>query len=202
MTENMTDDTAYPCRGLKKGGTMKYLLLAYTKQADWDAVDVTSPEFQAMCAFYENLSKELTSSGELIATEGLAHPALTKVVRRQDGSPVASDGPYAEFKEVLASFAIVDCDSLDRAIAIAARVVDAVADTRDSADHARRRGGYAGGQLETGEGASRCGGPVARTGAAGPRRAGAPIRSVRHRRGRGAGGTAGSGRAVARTGDP
>jgi hypothetical protein len=32
---------------------MKYMLLAYTKQADWENVDVTSPEFQAMCDFYE-----------------------------------------------------------------------------------------------------------------------------------------------------
>jgi hypothetical protein len=108
---------------------MKYLLLAYTKHADWDTVDVTSPEFQAVCAFYENLSKELTESGELVTTEGLAHPALTQTVRKRDEGTVASDGPYAEFKEVLASFAIIDCDSHDRAMAIAARIVDAVGDT-------------------------------------------------------------------------
>ena len=108
---------------------MKYLLLAFTKQADWDTVDVTSPEFRAVCAFYESLGKELTDSGELVTTEGLAHPAMTRTVRKQDQGPVASDGPYAEFKEVLASFAIVDCASHDRAMEIAARVVDAVGDT-------------------------------------------------------------------------
>lgn len=107
---------------------MKYLLLAYTKQADWDTVDITSPEFLAVCAFYESLGTELVESGELITTEGLAHPALTRTVRKQDGVPVASDGPYAEFKEVLASFAILDCDSHDRAMSIAARIVDAVGD--------------------------------------------------------------------------
>lgn len=105
------------------------MLLAYTKQADWDAVDVTSPEFQAMCQFYEDLGAELTASGELVMTEGLADPSLTRTIRKQDGGPVAVDGPYAEAKEVLASFSIIDCASHDRAMAIAARVVDAVGDT-------------------------------------------------------------------------
>jgi hypothetical protein len=108
---------------------MKYMLLAYTKQADWDAVDVTSPEFQAMCDFYAELGRELTESGELVTTEGLAHPALAKTVRKQDGGPVATDGPFAEAKEVLASFSILDCESHDRALAIAARIVDAIGDT-------------------------------------------------------------------------
>ena len=108
---------------------MKYILLAYTKQADWDSVDVNSPEFQAICEFYENLGKELTETGELVATEGLAHPSLTRTVRRQNGEPVVVDGPYAESKEVLASFAILDCASHERALAIAARIVAAVGDT-------------------------------------------------------------------------
>lgn len=108
---------------------MKYMLLAYTKHADWSDVDVTSAEFQAMCEFYWSLDKELTESGELVLTEGLADPSLTRTIRRQDGGPVASDGPYAEAKEVLVSFAIVDCASHDRAMAIAARIVDAVGDT-------------------------------------------------------------------------
>jgi hypothetical protein len=108
---------------------MKYMLLAYTKQADWSAVDVTSPEFLAMCEFYANLGKELTESGELVLTEGLADPSLTRTVHPRDGGAVAVDGPYAEAKEVLVSFAIVDCASHDRAMAIAARVVDAVGDT-------------------------------------------------------------------------
>ncbi|GAA3079774.1 hypothetical protein JOF29_004900 [Kribbella aluminosa] len=108
---------------------MKYLLLAYGDQSGWDTVDVTSPEFIAMCKFYEDLAAELTASGELLGTEGLSHPALARTVRRTDGGPVASEGPFAESKEVLASFAIVDCDSHDRAMAIAARIVDAVGDT-------------------------------------------------------------------------
>lgn len=108
---------------------MKYMLLAYTKQADWEAVDYTSPEFLAMCAFYEELGAELTASGEFVSTEGLAEPSLTRTVRKLDGGPVAIDGPYAESKEVLASFSIIDVASHDRAMAIAARIVDAIGDT-------------------------------------------------------------------------
>jgi hypothetical protein len=108
---------------------MKYLLLAYTKKADWDTVDVTSPEFLAMCQFYENLGKELTETGELVLTEGLAHPALSHTVRKQGGGPVISDGPFAESKEVLASLSILDCASHDRALQIAAQIADAVGDS-------------------------------------------------------------------------
>jgi hypothetical protein len=108
---------------------MKYMLLAYTNSDEWAAVDVTSPEFQAMCEFYETLGKELTESGEFVMAEGLADPALTRTVRKQGDGAVATDGPYAEFKEVLASFSVIDCASHDRAMEIAARVTEAVGDT-------------------------------------------------------------------------
>jgi hypothetical protein len=108
---------------------MKYMLLAYTKQLDWSEIDVTSAEFRAMCEFYANLGAELTDSGELVLTAGLADPSLTRTIRKQEGGPAATDGPYAEAKEVLVSFAIVDCAGHDRAMAIAARIVDAVGDT-------------------------------------------------------------------------
>lgn len=108
---------------------MKYMLLAYTSKADWDEVDTSSPEFLAMCEFYERLTTELTASGELVSTEGLADPALTRTVRKGEDAPVVSDGPYAESKEVLASFSILDCANHDRVLEIAARIVDAVGDT-------------------------------------------------------------------------
>lgn len=107
---------------------MKYMLLAYTKP-DWSEVDTQTPEFLEMCRFYEELGAELAASGEAVATEGLADPVLTRTVRPGDGGPVVSDGPFAETKEVLASFSIVDCASADRALEIAARVAQAVGDT-------------------------------------------------------------------------
>jgi hypothetical protein len=108
---------------------MKYMLLAYTKKADWESVDYSSPEFLAMCQFYEDLAKKLSETGEFVMTEGLTEPSLAKTVRKVGGEAVAMDGPYAEAKEVLASFAILDCASMDRALEIAARITDAVGDT-------------------------------------------------------------------------
>jgi hypothetical protein len=108
---------------------MKYMLLAYTNKADWESVDYSSPEFLAMCQFYDDLAKELSETGEFVMTEGLTEPSLAKTVRKVGGEAVAMDGPYAEAKEVLASFAILDCASMDRALEIAARITDAVGDT-------------------------------------------------------------------------
>jgi hypothetical protein len=107
---------------------MKYLMLAYTNLAAWDTVDVTSPEFQAACDFYGKLGEELIASGELVSTEGLGHPALSHTVRKGPDGPIASEGPFAESKEVLVSFAIVDCDSHDRVMSIASRITEAVGD--------------------------------------------------------------------------
>lgn len=72
------------------------------------------------------LTDELAASGELVASEGLADPSLAKRVTVRDGETLTTDGPFAEAKEHLAGFYLVDCDSQERAMAIAARVPDAV----------------------------------------------------------------------------
>lgn len=72
------------------------------------------------------LSDELRASEELLLSEGLADPALAKRVDTAGPRPVVSDGPFAEAKEHLAGFYLVDCDSEERALEIAARVPDAV----------------------------------------------------------------------------
>jgi len=107
---------------------MKYLMLAYTTLESWDNADYASPEFDAVCKFYQDLNDELTESGELISVFGLEHPVHSKALRKRDGGVQATDGPYAEAKEVLVSGSVVDCASYDRAVEIAARVVDATGD--------------------------------------------------------------------------
>ncbi len=72
------------------------------------------------------LGAELAETGELVATEGLADPALAKRITVAGDRTMISDGPFAETKEHLAGFFLVDCESEDRALAIAARVPDAV----------------------------------------------------------------------------
>jgi hypothetical protein len=76
-------------------------------------------------AAYAALTEELAASGELVVTEALAHPATAQVVSVRDGEVIASDGPYAELKEHLAGFYLVDCESLERAVQIAARIPEA-----------------------------------------------------------------------------
>lgn len=76
-------------------------------------------------AYYQALTDELMSSGELIVTEALADPATAKRVGVRDGEVITSDGPFAEVKEHLAGFFLIECDSVDRAVEIAARIPEA-----------------------------------------------------------------------------
>ncbi|TWD82915.1 hypothetical protein FB561_4061 [Kribbella amoyensis] len=105
---------------------MKFLLLGYTPAAAWDAetADVPSEEAVAAFATYQQFEAELRATGEFVSTEGLGHPAMSRTVRKSDGAVVATDGPFAELKEVLASFAVIDCVSLDRATDIVTRIVE------------------------------------------------------------------------------
>jgi hypothetical protein len=74
-------------------------------------------------AYYEALNEKLTESGELTGGSALAWPEESKIVRGDGRSaPVVTDGPYAEAKEQLAGFQVVDVESVERAIEIAALV--------------------------------------------------------------------------------
>ena len=100
---------------------MKFMLLmmcpenAYEKLGSWAPAD-----FKAHIEFMIAFDKKLKARGELVAAEGLDDPRQTKIVRSQkSGVPAITDGPFAESKEFLAGFWIVDCESEARAIAIA-----------------------------------------------------------------------------------
>jgi hypothetical protein len=71
---------------------------------------------------YAALDEELAASGELIVSEALADPSATTRVAVRDGRTITTDGPFAEAKELLAGFYLVDCASHERAVEIAARV--------------------------------------------------------------------------------
>ncbi|GAB3498714.1 YciI family protein [Amycolatopsis cihanbeyliensis] len=113
---------------------MKYLILIYSNPKSWGhPIFERTPEFQALpedeqAALSEQaeaLDKEITESGELIAGTALADPVHTRTVRVRDGLPVTTDGPYAEAKEQLAGYFVVDCESPERAAEIAERFPDA-----------------------------------------------------------------------------
>jgi hypothetical protein len=98
----------------------KYMILVYGSQRDYDATE----EAAAIGAFLEKFTAELAESGELVDTQGLTAPVLARQIQSRDGRQVVTDGPFAETEEVLAGYWIVECDGIDRATEIAARLND------------------------------------------------------------------------------
>lgn len=103
---------------------MKYMLLMNYAPIDGvPPVHEWAPEeVKASWAHMGRIHRELTESGELLGAEGLSGPAAAKIVISDGASaPVVTDGPFPEAKEFLAGFWMVDVESEQRAIEIAAR---------------------------------------------------------------------------------
>jgi hypothetical protein len=106
--------------------SVKYLILIYSNprsRAVWE--DMSDEQRVEFGRGHAALSEALAASGELIVSEGLADPSMAKRVSVRDGRTITTDGPFAEVKEHLAGFYLVECDSIDRAVELAARVPDA-----------------------------------------------------------------------------
>jgi hypothetical protein len=71
------------------------------------------------------LGAAMLRAGVHVASEGLADPSLATWVSVRDGETIASDGPFAEVKEHLAGFYLIDCPTMQEAVAWAAKVPDA-----------------------------------------------------------------------------
>ncbi len=101
---------------------MKFMLMMMCTQAQWESMSTWSPgDIQAHIQFMLRLNEKLGRAGELVAAEGLDLPMNAKIVRAgPGGSPAITDGPFPETKEFLAGYWIVDCESPQRAYAIAA----------------------------------------------------------------------------------
>jgi hypothetical protein len=102
---------------------MKYMLMMHAPRGtgEYQVSDWKPEEFQAHVAFMHELNRELAESGERVLAEGLASPAQARLVRGGANGEAVTDGPFAESKEFLAGFWIVEVDSAERAYAIAAR---------------------------------------------------------------------------------
>lgn len=100
---------------------MRYLLLVYTDER-------LLPEFMTPEVFeqFEALGRELYASGRLVMTGGLAGTGAATTVRVRDGQLLVTDGPFAETREQLGGFSLAEFDSLEAAVAMAARVPTAV----------------------------------------------------------------------------
>jgi hypothetical protein len=99
---------------------MKYLLLIYGNQEKW--ASIPADQFPAEIAKQDAFNKKYAQTGELIGAYGLADAAAARLVRRDNGQPAVTDGPYLETKEYIASFYLLDCESEERALAIAAEM--------------------------------------------------------------------------------
>jgi hypothetical protein len=105
---------------------MKYVILIYSNPQSRELWGQFSEAERAEgWRAYGALTNDLAGSGELIVTEALADPSLAKRITVREGRTIATDGPFPEMKELLAGFYLIQCESLERAIAHAARVPEA-----------------------------------------------------------------------------
>ena len=100
---------------------MKYLLALIGDESRY--LDVTPEQRQEGMKEWDAFTKDLTDAGSFVAGEGLQPSATATTVRIGDGDErVVTDGPFAETKEQLGGFYLLDCKDLDEAIAYAAKI--------------------------------------------------------------------------------
>ncbi len=102
---------------------MKYLILIHGNPTTRDLWLSFSDEERAQgLRAYAELGDDLVTSGEMIVSEALGDPSTGVRLPARDDAMVRTDGPFAETKEYLAGFFLLECASLERALAIAERV--------------------------------------------------------------------------------
>ncbi|MFB6609119.1 YciI family protein [Agromyces sp. NPDC056379] len=105
---------------------MKYLILMHV---DPEVIASLSLEQQQhIGAGHEAFMAKTTESGEMLSTHALGAPSQTKVVRARNGRPETVDGPFAETKEFMGGYYLLDVESEERAIELASELPDASID--------------------------------------------------------------------------
>ncbi len=99
---------------------MKYMLMICRDEPTWDKLSVT--EQQQIYGETLRLSEELTSRGQYLGGFPLHPSSSATSVRVRDGKRLVTDGPFAETREQLGGYMLIDVEDLDEAIAIAARI--------------------------------------------------------------------------------
>jgi hypothetical protein len=100
--------------------TMQYLLLIYGQEADW--ANLTPAQNAAMQQEYGQFTRDISEKGKNLGANRLQPVATATTVRVRDGKRVVTDGPFAETKEQLGGYYLVDAKDLDEAISMAARI--------------------------------------------------------------------------------
>jgi len=99
---------------------VKYMLLICRDEPSWDKL--SPAERQKIYADTRELSEELTSRGQYLGGFPLHPSSSATSVRVRDGKRLVTDGPFAETREQLGGYMIVDVKDLDEAIAVAGRI--------------------------------------------------------------------------------
>src|SRR5688500_578919 len=102
---------------------MKYMLLIYHDEQAWNAF--SEAQRQQTYAEYRELIQELQSDGKYVAGNQLQAAATASTVRVRDGEHLVTDGPFAETREQVGGFFIIDANDLEEAKRIAARIPSA-----------------------------------------------------------------------------
>lgn len=102
---------------------MKYMLMIYMNPETWESL--TEEQRNGVFSGHGEFIKTITESGEMVGTEALSDPSNSAIVRVRDGVPAVTDGPYVEAKEFFCGYYVVDCETRERAIELAALVPDA-----------------------------------------------------------------------------
>src|ERR671921_291288 len=99
---------------------MRYMLSIYVDESAF--ADATPEERAAMTAGYAEYTEQAEAAGVLRGGDGLQPSSTATTVRVRDGEPLLTDGPFAETREQLGGFYLVDCGDLDEAVAWAAKI--------------------------------------------------------------------------------
>jgi hypothetical protein len=115
----------------------KYMLTLWGDESQWESW--TPEQLQESMKVWGEYDREATAAGVLLGGEGLEPSPTAKTVRVRDDERIVSDGPFAETKEQLGGFYLLDCKDLDEAIEWAAKVPvpdDAPVEIRPVMDYA------------------------------------------------------------------
>jgi hypothetical protein len=101
---------------------MKFTLLLYGDETKW--MDMSPEEAQQSVEEWSGYGQQLTDAGVLVAGEALGPTVEATTVRRDESEVVRTDGPFAETREQLGGFYVLDCKDIDEAAGWAAKVPD------------------------------------------------------------------------------
>jgi hypothetical protein len=102
---------------------MQYLLMIYSNEAEYAKIDEATR--QKVTAEYEDFTKSIIQSGNFKAGDRLRPVSTATTVRIRDGKVMNTDGPFAETREQLGGYYLIEAKDLDTALGIAARIPSA-----------------------------------------------------------------------------